>query len=412
MPEDNPRRGANPYVGPRAFQEADQDAFFGRETEVRQLLSLAVARRVVLLYAPSGAGKTSLLQAGLLPRLRELREVTVLPLARVGGAPAGSGPGNVYTLSVLSYLLGALQGDEGAALDLAAGLERRLAREPEAERGRPHFLVLDQLEELFTAHPDRYPERALFLQELAAAMARLPQLTVILAMREDYVAQLDPHRGRLPDHLRTRFRLELLSPEAARQAAVEPARAAGIAFRDATADRLVAELRVLRLQAGDGSLREASGPFVEPVHLQVVCRRLWDRLPPEAEAIGEEALAGEGSVDQALTRYYAEQVAAAAQAAGAPERTVRRWIGESLITAQGLRGQVLREPESTEGLDNRAVQALVDAHLVRAEERRGAVWYELAHDRLVEPVRADNATWLEAHLSTLERQAALWEREG
>lgn len=412
MPETSPKRGGNPYVGPRAFQEADQGAFFGRETEVRQLLSLAVARRVVLLYAPSGAGKTSLLQAGLLPRLRELREVTVLPLARVGGSSVGTGTENVYTLSVLSYLLGESLADETAALDLATGLDRRLAHEPEAERGRPHFLVLDQFEELFTAHADRYPERAGFLQELSAAMARLPQLTVILAMREDYVAQLDPHRGRLPDHLRTRFRLELLGAEAARQAAVEPARAAGIAFQDAAADRLVAELRTQRLQAEDGSLREGIGPFVEPVHLQVVCRRLWDRLPADAEAIGEEALAGEGSVDQALTRYYAEQVTVASQAAGVPERTVRRWIGESLITVQGLRGQVLREPESTQGLDNRTVQALVDAHLVRAEERRGAVWYELAHDRLVEPVRADNAAWREAHLSTLERQAALWQREG
>ena len=112
---DSSGRGPNPYVGPRAFQEADQGAFFGRETEVRQLLSLAVARRVVLLYAPSGAGKTSLLQAGLLPRLRELREVTVLPLARVGGAPAGigkEGMGNVYTLSVLSYLLGEALGTD------------------------------------------------------------------------------------------------------------------------------------------------------------------------------------------------------------------------------------------------------------------------------------------------------------
>jgi CHAT domain len=52
---------------------------------------------------------------------------------------------------------------------------------------------------------------------------------------------------------------------------------------------------------------------------------------------------------------------------------------------------------------------VVDAHLLRAEERRGVTWYELAHDRLIAPVRQDNAIWFEAHLSALQRQARLWD---
>ncbi len=56
---DSERR--NPYIGTRPFEEADSDYFFGREQESRQLTSLIVAHRVVLFYAQSGAGKTSLL---------------------------------------------------------------------------------------------------------------------------------------------------------------------------------------------------------------------------------------------------------------------------------------------------------------------------------------------------------------
>lgn len=400
----------SPYPGPRPFDESDQGLFFGREREIRQLLSLAVARRVVLLYAPSGAGKTSLLRAGLLPRLRALSEVTVWPPARLGGA-APAGGGNVYTACLLADLAG-----EGAppapGVNLAEGLRRQLLREPEAERGRPHFLVLDPFEELFSAHPARWGERVPFLVELAEALAALPQVTLILAMRESSIGRLDPHRGLLPDHLRTRFRLELLGAEAAREAIVEPARAAGVAFEEGTALLLVDELRTWRVQGDDGTAKTEPGPYVDPVHLQVVCRRLWARRPEGATLLCAGLLAEAGGVDEALARYYAEQAAAAAEASGERESAVREWVDRHLLTEQGVRGQVLREPERTKGLDNRAIAAFVSGHLVRAEERRGAVWFELAHDRLLEPVRADNAAWREANLSTFARQAVLWERQG
>ena len=58
------------------------------------------------------------------------------------------------------------------------------------------------------------------------------------------------------------------------------------------------------------------------------------------------------------------------------------------------------------------LQTLTDTHLLRAESRRGAVWYELAHDRLVDPIRSDNAKWRVEHLSELERRAGLWHEQG
>ena len=75
----------NPYIGPRPFEEKDSENFFGRSREIRELTSLVIAHRVVLFYAQSGAGKTSLLQAGLVPRLRERKKIMTLPICRVGG---------------------------------------------------------------------------------------------------------------------------------------------------------------------------------------------------------------------------------------------------------------------------------------------------------------------------------------
>ena len=62
-------KSTNPYVGPRSFETGD--ALYGRDREVGQLASLLIAERIVLLHSPSGAGKTSLIQAGLLPRLAD-----------------------------------------------------------------------------------------------------------------------------------------------------------------------------------------------------------------------------------------------------------------------------------------------------------------------------------------------------
>jgi len=64
---------ANPFVGPRPI-EKDQP-LFGRDLEIAQLYDLLCSERIVLLYSPSGAGKSSLIQAGLIPRLAQLFDV-------------------------------------------------------------------------------------------------------------------------------------------------------------------------------------------------------------------------------------------------------------------------------------------------------------------------------------------------
>ena len=79
----------NPYVGPRTFSRQERDRFFGREQEARDLFSLVVSERLVLFYAQSGAGKSSLINTRLIPLLEEAN-YEVLPPGRVTGElPAG-----------------------------------------------------------------------------------------------------------------------------------------------------------------------------------------------------------------------------------------------------------------------------------------------------------------------------------
>jgi WD40 repeat protein len=387
--------GDNPYVGPRSFREDESGRFFGREEEIRRLRALAVARRAVLLYSPSGAGKTSLLQAGLLPHLRrEVPGACPLPIVRLGGA-AEAGSANPYIFHLLLDLLG------DTSLSLQEGLARAVERaqqERRDEEAEAFFLVIDQGEEIFTLDPHRHDERRDFFVQLHEALEAHRRVTLILALREEYLAHLDPFLSYLPDRLRTRFRLDLLGPEAARQAIVEPAQQAGVQFTASAARRLVDDL--------------GRGQPVDPVQLQVVCHRLWSRRPADAVTIDDALVAGFADVDHALADYYAERVRSVARETGVDERAIRLWFEHELITPQGVRGQVLAG--ETQKLAPPTVAALVDSHLVRAEARRNAVWYELAHDRLIQPVRDSNREWLarnERPIDRLAQQATLWQKE-
>lgn len=96
----------NPYVGPVTFEYADRDRYFGREREARDLLSLVTAERLVLFYAQSGAGKSSLINTRLVPGLRQRSRYLVLPTGRIGGElPAGVGDvTNIYAFNLMLSL--------------------------------------------------------------------------------------------------------------------------------------------------------------------------------------------------------------------------------------------------------------------------------------------------------------------
>lgn len=385
----------NPYVGPRAFTTGEP--LYGRDGERAALLDLLIAERVVVLHSPSGAGKSSLLHAGLIPDLIA-EGFTVWPVIRVGmELPADAPPGmNRYVASALRCI-----DDSGRAADLTAAL---------AGEGS-EVLIFDQFEEVLTLDVnDRAAKHAFFAA--IGVVLRSPRRWAVFAMREEFVASLTPYVRAVPTRMKAMFQLDLLGPAAAMAAAQQPARAAGVEFTDAAARRLIDDLRQVKVQGADGATSVELGPFVEPVQLQVACRNLWARLPDGDASIEPDDIAAIGDVDAALTGYYEAQVAAVAGGDAAVERAIRGWFERALITEQGLRGQVLQTAGTSAGLANVVIARLIDAHLVRAEQRRGMTWFELSHDRMLAPVRASNARWTAAHLSPVQRQAELWDRSG
>lgn len=419
----------NLYVGPRPFKTGEK--LYARERESTDLINLLLAERIVLLFSPSGGGKTSLIQAVVAPAMQE-EGFEVLPVIRVSHASprrAGASDGNRYLASTRASLEqpDAEQATEthskkesaaqDTSMDLAAYLDRNAGpRDTEATQSfRPQMLIFDQFEEILTLDPTDIEAKQEFFRQVGQAL-RNRDRWALFSMREDYVAALDPYLSRIPTQFAATYRLDLLGAKAALQAAQLPARDAGVEFHDDVANTLVDDLRTVNVQRADGGIQAQLGPYVEPVHLQVVCRSLW-RIKGDSREITlahlEKLSGGKGTgVDAVLGGYYAETAATAATEGQVSERLVRDWFGQRLIGAGDVRRPVLQSEALEFGLTPKCLDVLDKAFLIRREFRSGAQWYELAHDRLMTPVLKDNESWRHEHLSTFQLRAELWSERG
>jgi hypothetical protein len=392
-----------PYVGPKPFEAHEQNLFFGRDWEAAELVALVIAHPVVLLYAQSGAGKSSLLNAKVLPTLETDEGCEVLPVARVrGDIPANIQETQLKNRYVFNTLMSWLEiGDLTPAqlgdLSIARFLGQLLRTGDEQGYPLLRVLVFDQLEELFTFYPERWPEREQFFQQVGEALAADSFLRVLFVIREDYLAQIDAYAHHLPEQLRSRFRLQRLTAEAALAAVEGPLKNTTRSFAPGVAQELVNELLEIRVEGQAGQLQEQPGEFVEPVQLQVVCQSLWTELPPDVTEITSEDLTRFGNIDQALTRFYEKAIQDTVLATGRiplySEWRLRNWFEQEVITPAGTRGLVYRGARKTGSIPNSQVNLLEEHHLIRGESRAGARWYELTHDRFIGPIQKANAAW-------------------
>lgn len=403
----------NPYAGPRALEVGD--TLYGRDEELNQLEALLLAERVVLLHSPSGAGKTSLIHAGLIPRLRE--DFLVLPPVRVSQEPPEGETINRYLWSTLLSLEEELRleqrhsVDELVRLDLGTYLDSRPRPEgaPDVE-----VLIFDQFEEILTASPTDQEQKHAFFAQLGSALKERHRWA-LFALREDFLGALAPYLRPMPGRLKAAYRLDLLKTEAAIQAMQGPPSKQGVTFTESAAGRLASDLSRVQTQDVKGVTREEQGEYVEPVQLQVVCSNLWQNLADDDTEISEDDFFQVGSVDESLAHYYTVTLESISAETGTSERDLRAWFDEKLFTgpdSQPVRGQVRKSENSTEGLPNTALDGLVKAHIIRAELRAGATWFELSHDRMIQPVKKNNAEWFEKNLSLFQRQAVLWNQQG
>jgi len=314
-----------PYLGLSAFKEHDAEFFFGRKREVRRLFdSLRREPRFLAVLGPSGSGKSSVVQAGLIPELRK------------GGLP-GSDRWGIITARPGEKPLRNLEaaGLAGAESGLVEAARSWLERNPEETR---LVLILDQFEELFATAS--IVDAAEFLSQLSSLLEADLPLTMMLIMRDDFFSRLG--REAPPDLFewiqRGFVHISATLEEGEIAEIIEgPAQKVGLQFEEGLVDVVVRDV----LSGGERAGRSTVLPLLEFALTQLWMRCREGYLTHEAySSIGGvtgsltqwadqayQSLAQEGLGD-AARRVLTELVSLGDERQGIPDSRRRRSLGD------------------------------------------------------------------------------------
>jgi hypothetical protein len=271
----------NPYRFLDYYKVEDRDIFFGRERETETLLSEVVVNRLVVLFAKTGTGKTSLINAGVRPRLKDLGYKALY--LRVEKDPAEAVR---EALREENLLPSKFEGES-----LATQLEQAIARS-----GKPIVLFFDQFEEFFI-HISGDKDRRRFISDIAEVYHnRESGVHIVFSMREEFLHEMDDFRDEIPSifHKDSNLRLRWFDKDQAREAIVGPLQRSG--FETEIEKDLVEDL-----------IRDlAEGGRIEPTRLQIVCDTLWrERADGRILLADYERL---GGAEQILNRRLEEDI--------------------------------------------------------------------------------------------------------
>ncbi|MFI5493488.1 hypothetical protein [Actinoplanes sp. NPDC051859] len=227
-----------PYRGLAAYGPDDAAWFFGRERLIDEVLDSLSSRRVLAVFGASGSGKSSLLRAGVLPRVAE-GALSVGPSWLTALMTPGADP-LAGLLEAVSPVLGDVQADlltDPTALDLA--VRTALADEPDDVE---LLLVVDQFEEVFTLCTDEAPRDAFLAALLGAARSTDSRFRVVLGIRADFYARCAQYPELVSGLRDSQVMVGPMSPVELRDALVRPAERAGLRVEGTLVSTVVAQL--------------------------------------------------------------------------------------------------------------------------------------------------------------------------
>lgn len=407
------------YPGIKSFSSEEETLFFGRAQDAEKLYRLLRLEQIVVLYGKSGYGKSSLLQAAVLPRLQRETDFTAIPVRFYA-----YNPNDENAQLPLQRTIAAIRSclPETAAanyLDQLIPQEESLwyhlkqLQAVSPARPAKFMLVFDQFEEIFT-----YPEKAVlqFRAQLAGLLyVQIPQnfrnkynrdraalrpeettlffagleVRALFSIRSDYMHGMNRLKDYLPQILRNCYELDALAREQAREAIEEPARGEREDYTPAFAYTPDALDLLLNYLSNDGKEK------IESFQLQLICQHIereWvlgrqDRLI-EASDFGATPEERRMQLREINSNYYNACIAKLPEI----QREVARLIVENeLVTPEDKRritadGGMLVSRYRAAGATGFLLEELKNTYLLRAEPTPRGTAYELSHDALIEPI--------------------------
>ncbi|MFI7537324.1 AAA family ATPase, partial [Streptosporangium sp. NPDC049376] len=419
-------RDGAPYRGLMPFTETDAEVFHGRETATAELISMLSQRLggpgLVVVTGASGAGKSSLLRAGLMPAVGrgELSEAARHWPRHTIDRPTHS------PLSRLAVLLAGLSGlDAPTVLERLTGqpeqthlLVRQAVETDARRRGLPEqtaaecrlLLVLDQFEEIFTLQSDDRPEeraqREAFLTALHSAATvsggpgEVPSALVVVALRGDFIDRCAEHPQLVSALRDTPFVLAPMGESDLRRTITGPADAAGLDIELGLVDTVLAELRTRPGRFEAGALPLVSQAMLttwEHREGRWLTSRGYVRTGGVTRAVATSAEAAYDELD-AAGQETAQRVFHQLTAISRDGVLTRRAASRTVLHAGGERGEVERVLEVFARrrllvVDTESVQVAHDVLLTAWPRLRGWLEADLAGHALYGELVDDAAEW-------------------
>ena len=382
-----------PYPGLRPYREDEKAKFFGRDVDAEILIDKVLTNRLTLLFAASGVGKSSLLQAAVIPHLKSK---TGENLTVVYHTDWVSDPVRSVRDAVLQALrTESLLPEHSEEAEFGEKLPDLLAF-CEVFVRPPLVLILDQFEEFFRYQRHQTSFRELIDQLTTIITDKSLPVHLILSMREDFALELNAFKPKLPTILFENFyRLEKLGRQAVRDAIVIPAEQRGFTYEPELLKQLLADLLSREMDRQPNSPVVELLETVEPPYMQIVCARLWELNEGDSEKVlwlasYEKAGRAKGILknylDGVLQRFsFAEKQLASA----AFDHLVSLRGVKMAYTAKGLAETVRVD----EGELAKVLKRLESVRVLREIPRQDELWYELYHDMFSGSIEDWNNAW-------------------
>ncbi len=415
------------YPGIRAFTPEEGSLFFGRKNDEERLYKLARLEKIAVLYGKSGYGKSSLLQAAVLPRIKRETDFAVIQV-RFGYFSAGNEGlmpsiqtierietwAKVQTASQpVHFYLDQLIPNEGS-------LWYHLKKVQAATGTSKFVLVFDQFEEVFS-----YPDRAVlqFRAQLADLLyVQIPQnfrnafdnlaaaqmldeaetdlffddleVKALFSIRSDFMHLLNHLKDFLPQILRHCYELDALSIEQAKEAITAPAQ---YKFDNMAPEAISPTFNYSEetLHLLLNFLSKNGMEKVESFQLQLICRHIEEKFVRGANktsiGLNDFGKTIEERIQylQGVNRNYYR--ACIAKLPAAQQQVAGLIVENELVTVEDKRritadAGMLVSRYRDRGATAALLEALKDTYLLRAETTARGPSYELSHDALVEPI--------------------------
>jgi WD40 repeat protein len=411
-----------PYKGLHAYTEADGEYFFGRDSDRDLVIANLMAGRLTVLYGPSGVGKSSLLQAGVMPHLRLMPPSAFSYLAVRNAIIVYHASWHNDSLTELGPELVRAVPDPDGIEDLIEAqrpLSLELLRELTDRLNSYVYLLLDQFEEHALYQPGSKGDK--FLKVLGQIITT-PGLraSVLLGIREDALSKLDPLEAYVPGlydnslplaHLNSAEAKEAIEGPLARYNELVPA-AGQVSIESELIDELLPQLQTGRVSVGDvgqGGVRVSSEEppsaseesrtssegSIETPFLQLVMTRLWEEEARQGSRVLRRAtLASLGGADR-IVRTHLDAVMSELSE---QEQDIASRIFRYLVTPSGAKysytakdlaeqAEVTDVAQVTEVLEKLAAsRELVLRAVPPPLDSPGSPRYEIFHDVMVPAV--------------------------